>query len=206
MLAGLDHIVIAKDSDAGGNAFVTTAHEAALAARVGKITVVPMPAGVKDVNQWFRRCGLREKFLAEFPQAVETGPQYDPAQPTTTDSAKSETRTPRVEWPASWRLLDDVQIQELPDPEWIVNGIIHKSSVATIYALPNTAKTTLIAGLLVSVATGRPWFGHATDTQGGCIYVPSEDISGWKFGWRPRSSRPTSTPITPSASSRSSPE
>lgn len=177
MLAGLEHVVITKDSDAGGDAFIATTHEAARAAGVGKITVVPMPAGAKDVNEWYRRCSSREKFLEEFRHAVETAPTGDPPPSSLTTTQP----TPHVEWPASWRLLDDVQIQELPDPEWIVNGIIQKSSVATIYALPNTAKTTLIAGLCVSVATGRPWFGHATDTQGGCIYVPSEDMSGWKI-------------------------
>ena len=58
--------------------------------------------------------------------------------------------------------------------------MIPQDARVCVYAPPNTAKTTLLAGLAVSIATGRDWFGHAVKRQGGVIYVASEDVNGFK--------------------------
>ena len=68
----------------------------------------------------------------------------------------------------------------LPDPEWIVRGLIPKDGRVCIYAPPNSGKTVMLAGLAVSIATGRDWFGHPIEHRGGVIYVPSEDVSGFR--------------------------
>ena len=45
-------------------------------------------------------------------------------------------------------------------------------------------KTTLIAGLLVAIATGRDWFGHPVLHRGSSVYVATEDPSGFKVRLR----------------------
>src|SRR6516165_1301962 len=73
--------------------------------------------------------------------------------------------------PASWRLLDDSELMELPDPEFTIDGILARRSRTVIYGPPGSCKTTLAAGLMVSVTTGRKWFGHEVCHCGPCCYV-----------------------------------
>ena len=100
----------------------------------------------------------------------------------------SEVRTtsnlPGRAFPESWRLLDDVQILELPDPEFLIDSILQRKGVAVIYAPSGAGKTTLIASLLTAVATGRDFFGHKVNYQGASVYVATEDPAGFKVRLR----------------------
>ena len=73
---------------------------------------------------------------------------------------------------------------ELPDPEWIIEGVIQRQGVGSIYSLPGTGKTTLLGGIFVAIATGRPWFGHTVRHPGACLYVAAEDPAGFKVRLR----------------------
>lgn len=79
----------------------------------------------------------------------------------------------------SFELLDDVQVMQLADPEWSIDGIFHRRSITVIYGPPESAKTTLEAGIAVATATGRDWFGHAIVHHGSSLYI-GEDVAGWK--------------------------
>jgi hypothetical protein len=79
------------------------------------------------------------------------------------------------------RLLDDVQLMALPDPDWLVADILPRKGVAVLVGPPGSFKTTLVAGLLLDIATGRAWFGHAVRHPGPSIYVGAEDPSGFKM-------------------------
>jgi hypothetical protein len=83
--------------------------------------------------------------------------------------------------PDSWRLLDDVQIQALPDPTWIVDAVIPERAIVGLYGPSGACKTTSVAGLLVSVATGLQWFRRGITRQGNCIYIGAEDVPGFKI-------------------------
>ena len=87
-------------------------------------------------------------------------------------------------FPATWQLLDDVQVMALPDPEYLVAGLIPRRGVGSAYGPSGTGKTTLIAQLLTAVATGRPFFGHAVNSRGACVYVATEDVAGFKVRLR----------------------
>jgi hypothetical protein len=82
--------------------------------------------------------------------------------------------------PDGWRLLDDVQLLELPDPEFLIDTILPRLGVGVLYGPSGACKTTLVAGLMTALATGRDWFGHRICRRGASVYVATEDVSGFK--------------------------
>jgi KaiC/GvpD/RAD55 family RecA-like ATPase len=86
--------------------------------------------------------------------------------------------------PESWRLLDDVEVLTLPDPEFLIQGLLPRNAVGVVYGPSGSGKTTIAAGLAVSLATGRNWFGHTVCHPGASIYVGAEDPGGFKVRLR----------------------
>ena len=86
--------------------------------------------------------------------------------------------------PDGWQLLDDVQLMQLTDPEFLIDAILPARSVGVLYGASGAAKTTLVAGLLTALSTGRDWFGHTVLHRGGSIYVATEDVAGFKVRLR----------------------
>jgi hypothetical protein len=72
----------------------------------------------------------------------------------------------------------------VPDPEFIIDGIVARRSVGVIYGPSGSCKTTLVAGLLTALATGKDWFGHRVQRQGPSAYVATEDVAGFKMRLR----------------------
>jgi len=97
------------------------------------------------------------------------------------EPSRAPSDTPPRSIAPAFRLLDDVQVLELPDPEWSIDGILPRRAIVGLYGPPGSYKTTLIAGLHVAVATGQPWLGHRIANRGASIYVGAEDVSGFKI-------------------------
>lgn len=91
---------------------------------------------------------------------------------------------PNHRFPDSWRFLDDVQLLELPDPEYLIQGVLQRRGVGVIYAPSGAGKTTLVAGQAIALATGHDWFGHPVLRRGATMYVATEDPSGFKVRLR----------------------
>jgi integrase len=83
-----------------------------------------------------------------------------------------------------WRLLDDVEILTLPDPEFLIAGVLPRKAVGVVYGPGGSGKTTIVGGLAVSLATGHDWFGHQICHRGASIYVGAEDPGGFKVRLR----------------------
>jgi hypothetical protein len=83
--------------------------------------------------------------------------------------------------PDGWRLLDDVQLLALPNPEFLIDAILPRGGVGVVYGPSGACKTTLVAGLMTTLATGRDWFGHRICRRGASVYVATEDVSGFKI-------------------------
>lgn len=75
---------------------------------------------------------------------------------------------------SSLRLYDDVEVMTLPPPEYIIDGILERRSKAAIVGQSGVYKTTLLADLLVAVATGQEWFGHRVLHRCSSVYVAAE--------------------------------
>jgi KaiC/GvpD/RAD55 family RecA-like ATPase len=103
---------------------------------------------------------------------------YEPAR------SREHTDASATAFPETFKLLDDVELMNIPDPEWIVSGVIPRRSFCIVYGPPGSCKTVLMANLAVAIATGRNWFGHQVTHRGASIYVAAEDTSGWKVRLR----------------------
>lgn len=77
-------------------------------------------------------------------------------------------------------LLDDVELQNLPDPEFLIDGVFQERSVAVVYAPPGIGKTTFAAAAAVSGATTKAFFGRRVLRPFTSIAVTAEDPSGFK--------------------------
>jgi hypothetical protein len=91
---------------------------------------------------------------------------------------------PRIEFPDSWRLIDDVELMELPDPAFIIDGVVPRAGVGVIYSPSGAGKTTLVSSLQVALATRGDWFGHRVLEQCASVYIAAEDLFGWKMRTR----------------------
>jgi len=87
-------------------------------------------------------------------------------------------------FPDSWRLLDDVDLMHLPDPQFLIDQIIQRKGVGVVYAPSGAGKTTFVAGMMVAVATLPEWFGSAVHHRGSSVYVATEDPQGFKVRLR----------------------
>ena len=83
-------------------------------------------------------------------------------------------------FPPSWGLLDDVQVLQLPDPEFLIDGVLQRRGVGVLYGPSGSGKTTFVAHTMVTLATGRDWFGRRICQRGSSVYVATEDPSGFK--------------------------
>jgi hypothetical protein len=76
-------------------------------------------------------------------------------------------------------LLTDLQLSTLPDPRWIVDGMIPEGGLAAVVGAPGVGKTTLTVDIMMRVALGLPVFGRPT-TPGPVIYIAAEGVNGLK--------------------------
>src|SRR5688500_5412869 len=86
--------------------------------------------------------------------------------------------------PETWRLLDDVEVMAIPDPDYLIEGVLPRRSVGAFVAPPGAGKTTAAVSIAVSLATGREWFGHRVAYRGSSIIAAAEDPGGLKLRLR----------------------
>lgn len=116
--------------------------------------------------------------------AVEIDSWGNDLLPQIPDDPEDSAPVPAGTYPATWRLLNDVELMSLPDPEYLVADLLPRRGVGSAYGPSGTGKTTLVAQLLTAVATGRPFFGHRVCHPGACVYVATEDPAGFKVRLR----------------------
>jgi len=90
----------------------------------------------------------------------------------------------RAKVPERWCLLDDAELMEVPDPEFLIDAVAPRRGLGVLYGPSGACKTTLVAGLMIALATGRDWFGHRICRPGQSAYVATEDVAGFKVRLR----------------------
>lgn len=80
----------------------------------------------------------------------------------------------------SFTLIDDEQILKLPDPKYLVQGVLMEKSLAEFYGPEGVGKTFVSLDLALSLATGDPWLGHPVQLRGPVVYIAGEGQSGMK--------------------------
>jgi hypothetical protein len=83
---------------------------------------------------------------------------------------------------ALFEYLSVSQIKTMPDPKWLVSGLVIEQALGFIYGPPGCLKTFIALGMALSFATGRTdWWGRTIERQGAVVYISSEGQSDLKF-------------------------
>lgn len=75
------------------------------------------------------------------------------------------------------RLRDDVFVEQLPRPDYLVHGVLVQGSLAAIYGPPGSYKTFVAVDLGFSVASGSDWHKRHVST-GPVVHVYAEGTGG----------------------------
>jgi hypothetical protein len=68
--------------------------------------------------------------------------------------------------------IDDLRRQ--PEPQWLIEGFIHKGDVAVIYGPPSSGKSFLALDWALTLAAGVPWLGKYAVASSPVIYMAGE--------------------------------
>jgi len=79
--------------------------------------------------------------------------------------------------PPLLHFLSYSEMVSLPEPEWLVQGVIQKQSTALMFGKSNAFKSFLAVDIALSVDTGRDWHGNAVEA-GRVLFVATEGAIG----------------------------
>jgi hypothetical protein len=82
---------------------------------------------------------------------------------------------------ATFRTLTLGDLEALPEPEWLVNGIIPADGLTTLYGAPGSTKSFCILDAALCIASGVPFHGHVVKVGTG-VYCVGEGLRGLR--WR----------------------
>jgi len=98
------------------------------------------------------------------------------------ESAKAEEKAKTDPDGALFEYLTIPQIKNMPDPEWLILGLVIEQALGFIYGPPGCLKTFIALSMGLSFAMGMPdWWGRRIQRQGAVIYISSEGQSDLKF-------------------------
>lgn len=79
--------------------------------------------------------------------------------------------------PNRLHIMSYAEMAAMPEPEWLVEGLIQKRSTALMFGKSNSFKSFLAIDIGCSVATGKNWHGAATGA-GRVLFVATEGANG----------------------------
>lgn len=79
--------------------------------------------------------------------------------------------------PRGLHVLSYAEMEAMPEPEWLIEGVIQTRSAALMFGKSNSFKSFMAIDLGLSVDTGRDWHGNAV-TAGGVLFVATEGANG----------------------------
>lgn len=74
-------------------------------------------------------------------------------------------------------LVDTAGLDDIPKPEWLVEGILHRRSLAWLIGPPGCGKSFISLDIAGCVGSGLIWKTHVT-SQGPVLYLVAEGLSG----------------------------
>jgi len=78
---------------------------------------------------------------------------------------------------ALFPILTMDQLLAMPPVEWLIDGLIPRDGLATLYGPPGAGKSFAALDMAASVAAGRPW--HGKPVEGGpVLYIAGEGVGG----------------------------
>jgi len=76
-----------------------------------------------------------------------------------------------------WRFLSIDEVERLPPPKWLVQGVLVEASIAAIYGPPESCKSFLAVDMAMAIASGMDWHGRTVE-RGGVLYIAAEGAPG----------------------------
>ncbi|AYO83599.1 AAA family ATPase [Methylobacterium brachiatum] len=81
-----------------------------------------------------------------------------------------------------FEFLDVKAIKSMPDPSWLIDGLVVEESLGFIFGPPGCLKTFIALGMGLSFSVGMPdWWGRQIQRQGAVVYISSEGQADLKF-------------------------
>lgn len=77
-------------------------------------------------------------------------------------------------------ILDEDGIENLPDFDYMIDGLIAEDSIGVVFGPPGSGKSFIMASLAVHVADGRPWLEHTVKGAPVVYMTGGEGRTGWK--------------------------
>lgn len=87
-----------------------------------------------------------------------------------------------------FKVLGLDQLLGLPDPEWLVDGVLPVGGFGLLYGEPGIGKSFVALDMALCVTTGTPWFGRRV-RKGSVVYLALESLRGFKprlLAWKER--------------------
>lgn len=137
--------------------------------------------GLADLRNQMER-GLRDG--ARTPWVM----QAEPDAPSLFTQAKAVAQGGRLKR----ALLKRSEVESLPDPVPLINGVLYRSSVVVLAGKFGTYKSFVAVDWAASLATGTSWFGHAVPERVPVIYAAAEGAYGIRRrlnAWESRGTR-----------------
>jgi len=81
--------------------------------------------------------------------------------------------------PPALKLLSYAEMAAMPEPEWLIDGLIQRQTAALMFGKSNSFKSFLAIDIGLSVASGGDWHGQSGDGKaGGVLFVATEGANG----------------------------
>ena len=74
-----------------------------------------------------------------------------------------------------FRIVHGDEIENLPEPEWLIEDVLVKGSLAFLYGTTGSYKSFIGLDMAGAIATGTPWLGREVQ-QGNVVYVAAEGL------------------------------
>jgi hypothetical protein len=103
-------------------------------------------------------------------------PDYDIDYEPSPDDGEADEPSPVEVFESKMLTLDAMEL--LPPPEYVIDKLLAKNSVAAIYGAPGGGKSFLALDLGAHIATGSWWQGREVE-KGQVLFVAAEGSGGW---------------------------
>lgn len=109
----------------------------------------------------------------DFGSAEPDEPGEDECEPDPEPKAQTRPRPDRA-----LRLMSIAEVEAMPPPEWLIEGLIPEQGLVMPYGPPGAGKTFIVLSQALHIAAGREWFGRKVK-QGAVVYVVGEGLGGF---------------------------
>ncbi len=73
----------------------------------------------------------------------------------------------------AFSFFDDVEVEQLPDPSWLINPILPEQGLVVLLGPPGIGKSFVALDWALSIKAGQEWLGHSL-MQGNVLYIAAE--------------------------------